>query len=727
MRFAKRLSVSASLILAISLYAGCKQQVVIDTPPPVAASVPEAPAAPAVVPPVAIPAPAVRPYEAFLMDVVDLDKLTEPPVPGATCKQHSSYDRMSTIDPTGQFLQWGANKDFGNYIRIEESGKECVMAEMEGPGAIVRVWSANPGGNLRVYIDDAAEPVLDVPFADLCGGKVAGVPEPLVGFHARGANCWLPMPYQKKCRVTCAGNPQPERMYYYVDYWTYPADTQVESFKWPLSDKQAAVLATVCARLTAPDLAPPSLLPAAKKSAAVALEAGKTTEITKLSGPGRITILKVKIDLPGDQNAAAAAPTVPLLPEVIGKVVTEDEKAAREILRSLWLTITFDGAEKPQVSAPLGDFFGTGPGANLYKSLPLGMTKDGFYCYWRMPYAKEAVIKVENPRGEAVQTKWEIESVSAIPSDPIMYFHAKWRRDDPNPTFDWPFLDAVGRGRYVGVSMNVWNPRKGWWGEGDEKVWADGEKFPSWFGTGSEDYFGYAWCCNEPFVHALHNQPLCEGPGNANHSSVNRWHVADNIPFQKTYRMTIENYAKDVDYCCVTYWYATPETTDFFEVPVPPERRHVHGMAEIKSFAIPGAIEGEKMKVIEQTMGEVGPQNLEGFDGKWSQNTHRWMRPQEAGKWVDLELKAKEAGKYEMTVYLTMAGDYGIAEFEVNGAKVGKPFDAYNEGVKASGPVSLGVVELKEGKNVLRITVTGKNEKSSSYMAGLDCVVLKKM
>ena len=38
------------------------------------------------------------------------------------------------------------------------------------------------------------------------------------------------------------------------------------------------------------------------------------------------------------------------------------------------------------------------------------------------------------------------------------------------------------------------NPVEAWWGEGDEKVFVDGEKFPSHFGTGTEDYYGYAWC-----------------------------------------------------------------------------------------------------------------------------------------------------------------------------------------------------------------------------------------
>ena len=64
-------------------------------------------------------------------------------------------------------------------------------------------------------------------------------------------------------------------------------------------------------------------------------------------------------------------------------------------------------------------------------------------------------------------------------------------------------LRTQGRGRFCGVMLHVWNPLGGWWGEGDEKFFVDGEKFPSTFGTGSEDYFGYAWCGASFFQQAL--------------------------------------------------------------------------------------------------------------------------------------------------------------------------------------------------------------------------------
>ena len=111
------------------------------------------------------------------------------------------------------------------------------------------------------------------------------------------------------------------------------------------------------------------------------------------------------------------------------------------------------------------------------------------------------------------------EVVHAPLSQPIAQlgrFHAKWHRDaflpqEPERWIDWPILKTEGAGRFVGVMLHVWNPRGGWWGEGDEKFFVDGEKFPSTFGTGSEDYFGYAWSSPRLFQHAYHNQTHNDG------------------------------------------------------------------------------------------------------------------------------------------------------------------------------------------------------------------------
>ncbi len=70
-----------------------------------------------------------------------------------------------------------------------------------------------------------------------------------------------------------------------------------------------------------------------------------------------------------------------------------------------------------------------------------------------------------------------------------------------------------------------------WWGEGDEKFFVDGEMFPSWFGTGSEDYFGFSWGTPGYFSKAYHTQALAPpgslyAPGNR---ALNQFHITDNV------------------------------------------------------------------------------------------------------------------------------------------------------------------------------------------------------
>lgn len=636
---------------------------------------------------------APRPYTEFLRDVVNLERLTEPPLPGATCKQFSSYDRRSRFDPdTGQFLDWDANGDAGNFLREDAEGH--VLAEMEGPGCIVRIWSANPQGRLKLFVDGAL--ALEVDFLALARGEVPGIPEPLVGLHARGANCYLPIPYQKSCRVVVQ---DPGPLYYHVDYWTFPPETEVEPFHWPLREEEQRVLEEVLETLRRAGQPPHRYEGEKTYTGQVALAPGEEVEWLALEGPATLVQLHLQPrDLPSE------------------------EKAQRELLRAALLTLHFDDAPRPQVEVPLGDFFGTAPGVNLYRSLPLGMTEEGFYCYWPMPFQEKASLRLKNEGKQTLRLDWVVVTAPPLPGERL-YFHAKWRRESPNRIFDWPMLQVEGRGRYVGAALHIWNPRAGWWGEGDEKVWVDGETFPSWFGTGSEDYFGYAWCSTQLFSHALHNQTLCEGPGNGNHTSVNRWHIADNIPFQRSFRITIENYAQDVDYACTAYWYAAQGSRDSFES-IPLAQRFVQ--ERWRPVRFPNVLEGEELPVVGRQMREVGPQDMDPFGAtQWSNSAHLWLRPGGPGEWVEVALPVPEERRYRLVVFLTKARDYGIVRFLVNGRPVGQPFDGYDPRVVPSGPVDLGLVYLPAGSTRLRLEVIGRNPQSVGWMAGLDAVRLE--
>ena len=129
-----------------------------------------------------------------------------------------------------------------------------------------------------------------------------------------------------------------------------------------------------------------------------------------------------------------------------------------------------------------------------------------------MPFAKRAVVDDRAPRSRARSTSRGTVAVRAAPfgrgrvccSTPA---GGRARSSATRPFRDWHLARIEGQGQLVGTLLNVENPPgAAWWGEGDEKIYVDGERFPSLFGTGTEDYFGYAWSTPERFAHAYHAQ-----------------------------------------------------------------------------------------------------------------------------------------------------------------------------------------------------------------------------
>jgi hypothetical protein len=108
----------------------------------------------------------------------------------------------------------------------------------------------------------------------------------------------------------------------------------------------------------------------------------------------------------------------------------------------------------------------------------------------------------------------------------------------------------------------VVNPVRDWWGEGDEKIYVDGEAFPSHFGTGTEDHYGYAWCSNQRFSTPYVGQPLASARQNFGYTSLYRFHILDPIPFQRALRFDLEvahwGPPVAVTYDAVSFWYARP-------------------------------------------------------------------------------------------------------------------------------------------------------------------------
>ncbi|HQL53487.1 MAG TPA: DUF2961 domain-containing protein [Phycisphaerae bacterium] len=631
----------------------------------------------------------------LLAQMADLGALAEFPEPPYTCRQFSSYDRAST-SPADQ-EKWFANADANQYLRIEEHDgqKEYVMMDADGPGAIVRIWSANPKGTLRIYLDKSAQPTLEVPMADLLGGKFAGIPTPIAHEASRGWNSYFPIPYATHCRITNTEG----GFYYHVNYRTYPAGTAVTTFTPDDLKALAADVTAVAKALAAPSAASGErAVPRDEKAAIV--QPGKELEVWKsASAPAAIRGLAFEVQ------------------------AAERERALRELL----LVLEFD--DQSPVVCPLGDFFGAGPGARPYESLPLGVTAEGvLWSHWVMPFRSTARVVVRNAGAQAITlNQRHVEAAPYTWTDRTMYFRAGWRvsRDVPTRPFqDWNYVSVKGQGIFVGAAFTLANPSKAWWGEGDEKIYVDGEEFPSHFGTGTEDYYGYAWGSPALYANAYHAQPRCDGPGNYGITAVNRWHILDRIPFQRDFRFDMElwHWWEGIvpEMSVMTYWYARPGATSNRTAPQPADLQLVT-LPPYVPPKVAGALEGEELRILAQT-GQVGPQDID----KCSGERHLWWREGKPADKLVLAFPAPAAGQYRVFGRFVKAGDYGIVKLSVNDQAAAEPFDFYNDGVTVSDEMLIGVFNLLPEDNKLAVEIIGRNEKAiPGHMFGLDYLQLE--
>jgi hypothetical protein len=489
----------------------------------------------------AVTARAAVTTESLLEEMVDLERLTRLPSPIYVTKQFSSYDRKSK-SPTEE---WFANGDRGQYLRVEKNGDrdEYVMMDAEGPGAIVRIWSANPDGIIRIYLDGRPSPIIETEAKALLGGTFDGIPIPFGGERAKGWNLYFPIAYARSCKVTI----DRKNLYYHVNYRTYAPNTELKSF-------EPAHLKTLSDKInkTAHQLSSLEVEPNANISFPTTGGSDEKILLHQTDGPKVIRQFTLQF---------------------------KDDMSPR--VRELVLDIDFDGEHTVEV--PLIEFFGTAPVTDTYKSLPFVITRwENFgyqmTCRWPLPYQREVKMQLRNfgsPRDFQVVGHANLQPYTW--DEKSLLFHAKRRieRDIPvRPPIDWTHLDCKGTGRFVGSAFYIFNPVERWWGEGDEKIYVDGESFPSHFGTGTEDYYGYAWCRAELFSHAYHNQPHIDGPGNRGFTSNNRWHIIDDIPFKTSFKFDMENLHHhgyknlppiDVTRAAVSYWYARPGGTDTFK------------------------------------------------------------------------------------------------------------------------------------------------------------------
>jgi hypothetical protein len=355
---------------------------------------------------------------------------------------------------------------------------------------------------------------------------------------------------------------------------------------------------------------------------------------------------------------------------------------------------------------------------------------DSYNSFWRMPFRKSARIEIVNQGTKPVNLLYynidwiKLNSLSAE----TPYFYAQYKQEYPvQQGKDYVLLDTKGRGHYVGTVLAVRSRSPSWFGEGDEKVYIDGEAQPSIWGTGTEDYFLSAWglkTTKTPYF----GVPYFDQWGIVGgHTSAYRWHITDPIVFQKDIKVTLEHFGwispdenpdyksmswneREDDYSSVAFWYQTGQPTFTARAPSGAQRR-LPSLERVAALARTVAKHGAGPATTQQLGFYEGPQLL-------------YMPTSEKDAWLEISLEVKAKEPLRLVLNCTTSYDFGKYQPYLNGIKLGQPIDLYSADI-ANKEFHLLDFWPEPGKYTVRLECVGRNAASSGYFLGIESARLR--
>ncbi len=307
---------------------------------------------------------------------------------------------------------------------------------------------------------------------------------------------------------------------------------------------------------------------------AVPVEPGASATLLDVSGAGVITHLWFTINSPDPMH-----------------------------LKNLVLRAWWDGESTPSVEVPIGDFFGLGLGEYyVYQSALVAVASvKALNAYFQMPFASAARLTLANEGKIRTDSLYFAVDYITLPSLPanVARFHAQYRQAAPckgeinnwinqyapavndrknlDGAGNYVFLEAHGTGHFLGVTHSVLQNQDGWFGEGDDMIFIDGDTAPTINGTGTEDYYNGAWSFgDQPFAFAHNGSPYIVDPNRiGGRYCLYRWHLESPVSFQKSIRVTMEhghaNHRSD-NFYTTAFWYQTEPHAPFPALPHPEDR-----------------------------------------------------------------------------------------------------------------------------------------------------------
>ncbi|MCK5704276.1 MAG: DUF2961 domain-containing protein, partial [Cyclobacteriaceae bacterium] len=611
------------------------------------------------------------------------------------------------------------------FIRIEENSgkKEWVIMEDEGPGVITKIWAVcfyyglnnTTGANINFYLDGQSEPVISTNFFKLVKGHDF-IKAPFADSTARAGNLYFPIPYAKSCKITM----DQKAFYNIINYRKYPTGTDVETFTMEDFVASKDIRNNVAESLNAkPD----------------ALGEEQKFEVNLNSG------IELEIDLPRGSNAVRQL-----------EIKINSPENLPQALRSTVLMGSFDGNQT--IWAPVGDFFNNVGKIRDYDMWERSVTSDGnMICRWVMPYKDSGQLALKNLGDKTLNISVRILTDSWNWAPNSMHFYATWQMEDPTPTFplfDWNFLEATGKGVVVGDQWTVLNPREGWWGEGDEKIYIDDDidaGFPSHFGTGTEDYYGWAGGIvptpADEFAKPFLGNIIVAHPRSMGYNVCTRTRVLDAIPFQKRIIFDVESSCGTrqkwhfLQYSQTTFWYGIPGV-EHNKPPLPkmasmtlPTLEGLQSLVEKAKndqYVVDGALEVELLKI--SKMSHSTKENFAKIPmwGEMSNGDMKNLWFENPGDFAEVNL-TEQFEKSEIQLCAAVGKNCGIFDIYVNGElKVTQ--DLYsNHGGMTNPYIKIENCQPVDNAYVIRFELKGHNEKAvaikKKYALGLDFFLVK--
>ncbi len=405
--------------------------------------------------------------------------------------------------------------------------------------------------------------------------------------------------------------------------------------------------------------------------------------------------------------------------------------------QEMLIRIFYDGQEEPGVEVPFGDFFANcfGKRSEIISLPVIVEDADSYNSFWPMPFRKSIRIEIINQcKDKNINLLYyNIDWIKKerIPKN-TPYFYAFYNQEYPTkPGGDYIILETEGKGHYVGTVMAVRTRSPSWFGEGDEKIYIDGEKEPSIWGTGTEDYFLSAWGLqsgvNTPYFGTVYFDQWGIVGG---HTSAFRWHLADPLVFEKSIKVTIEHFGwispdenvenrahswneREDDYSTVAFWYQDGTPTVKHNALTAEERV----LPSIERLTIPATIAFTNTSY---SGGQAEVQeNLDFYP-----NGQFFFNPTSSSASVKIPFRIEKKEPLRLLLAVTQAPDYGIWQAYLNGIKIGDPMNLYDKNVREWEHHLLDFWP-DPGNYEIELRLIGQDQRSSGKILGIESVRLR--